>query len=347
MGKGNGDLMVKVAPCMPGYPGYEESLPTALAVYILEATDLRNADLFGGKSDPYVICKLKGKDKFQTDVVWNDPNPKWNHGPEEIELRQEKELRFEVWDKDFARKGDLLGHAAVSRQICLKGFEGQLGLGQGNGTLKVRIVPVVAKGIELAPGTTMASDAMDVGAAEEAMEAGAAEETPAHADSPPTKGVHFFDAVKLGVHLIQEVGEHIAGNHTAAQAADSSGHVGPPPEEAGAAEGTPAHAHSPLREALHFSDAVTLVSKAVHCMQEVGEHMHVSPPREADTMEGGATGDHLSHAVGEHLSNGVGRSSETADAGETVPGNAKEQFTGKRSSDLMSVLLRHLPKCGQ
>jgi len=112
---------------------------THLNVCVLSAKDLRNADFFGGTSDPYVICKLKGKEKFKTKVVWNNVNPIWNHGPEDVVLRQEKELQFEVYDKDVVGNGDFLGRASVDRDICLKGFDGHLDLGKGNGTLHVRI----------------------------------------------------------------------------------------------------------------------------------------------------------------------------------------------------------------
>jgi len=137
LGKGKGSLSVKVVPLPP----LDETVSVPLEVTVLSARNLRNADMFGGKSDPYVMCKLKGKLKFKTAIIWDDENPVWNHGPEELMMRGEPELRFEVYDKDPFCQGDLLGHAAVERRLCLRGFDGHLDLGKGNGTLHVRVHP--------------------------------------------------------------------------------------------------------------------------------------------------------------------------------------------------------------
>jgi len=135
LGQGRGSLKVSVVP-VQGEPAYVK-----LEVTILSAKDLRKADLIG-HSDPYVLCKLKDKEKFRTEVIWDEPNPVWNHGPEVILMHREKELRFDVYDKDQFRQGDHLGSAGVSRQVCLHGFHGHLDLGEGNGSLHVKIKPV-------------------------------------------------------------------------------------------------------------------------------------------------------------------------------------------------------------
>jgi len=135
LGRGRGTLTLTIVP-LEGELAY-----VRLEVTIFGARSLRKADLIG-HSDPYVVCKLKGKEKFRTDVIWDEPNPVWNHGPVEILMHREKELRFDVYDKDAFRQGDHLGSAGVDRQVCLHGFDGHLDIGKGNGTLHVKIKPL-------------------------------------------------------------------------------------------------------------------------------------------------------------------------------------------------------------
>jgi len=137
LGSGHGLLHVKIDTLPP----LDEPCIVRLEVSVLSAQDLRNADMFGGKSDPYVVCKLKGKEQFRTKVIWDNESPTWNHGPEQVVLRQQHEVLFEVFDKDMVGQGDLLGRAAVGRHACVTGFDGHLDLGQGNGSLHVRIHP--------------------------------------------------------------------------------------------------------------------------------------------------------------------------------------------------------------
>jgi len=142
LGKGNGTLHVKVQPLRPG----PELAPITFSVSVLSAKDLRNTDLIG-KSDPYVKCKLGDRELFQTKVVWNEPNPTWDHGPEVVRLEQERELTFEVYDKDLFQQGDLLGRAVLERQRCAAGFYGDLDLGPGNGTLRVHVLTLMGEQI--------------------------------------------------------------------------------------------------------------------------------------------------------------------------------------------------------
>lgn len=138
LGKQKGTLRVKVSPVRPGF----EPPSVKIDVSVLSAKDLKRSDLFGyGKSDPYVMCKVHGHTAFQTPVIWSELSPEWNHGPEEVDLKHERELLFEVYDKDLFRQGDLLGAVRLDRQRCLAGFEGDLELGKGHGTLRVRVGP--------------------------------------------------------------------------------------------------------------------------------------------------------------------------------------------------------------
>jgi len=136
LGEGNGRLFVRIEPMTSEG---KASTPVKLSVSVLGASNLRKADTFGS-SDPYVICTTRGKERFRTEVIQNDLNPRWKPHPYPVELRLEQELCFEVYDKDMFRKGDLLGTATVDRRCCEAGFDGDLDLGPGNGTLQVRII---------------------------------------------------------------------------------------------------------------------------------------------------------------------------------------------------------------
>jgi len=134
LGKSNGVLNVRVKQLVC------RSLrkPFKLRITIVCARDLRDADMFG-HSDPYVQCKVRGKLLFQTDVIWDNPNPVWNHPPEDIEIVDPKDLKFDVYDKDLIGQGDFLGTAMLSAQMCDAGFEGELSLGVDNGFLAVKV----------------------------------------------------------------------------------------------------------------------------------------------------------------------------------------------------------------
>mmetsp|Transcript_12921 Transcript_12921/g.33241 ORF Transcript_12921/g.33241 Transcript_12921/m.33241 type:complete len:798 (+) Transcript_12921:137-2530(+) len=121
---------------------------TKTVLSIEQANNLRNVDLFGGKSDPYCIVSIKRKHNrktkflFKTEVIDNDPDPVWNDGPRDVTWGDmDTELVFEVYDKDFGSKGDLLGSVTLPRKECMRGIWTDLSLGDGNGTLRVKIVP--------------------------------------------------------------------------------------------------------------------------------------------------------------------------------------------------------------
>jgi Ca2+-dependent lipid-binding protein len=156
------------APLSPGTTAATDPNPTRLnspekvdagpktVVWVFGAKNLRNADMFGGKSDPYCICKLVedqvSQRAFQTKVINNDPNPQWDHGPEEVAWAGHKELVFEVYDKDLVGLGDKLGEARLSREQCMQGLHTDLPLGEGNGTLCVKIAPMTLQSQPVACG---------------------------------------------------------------------------------------------------------------------------------------------------------------------------------------------------
>merc|ERR1739848_697730 len=111
------------------------------SIWVLSARDLRNVDILGGKSDPYCLCTIEDGEQtqklFQTKVIDNDPDPKWEHGPEEVKWTTEKLLRFQVYDKDFLKRDDTLGECTVSREECFQGLYTSLNLGVGNGWLNI------------------------------------------------------------------------------------------------------------------------------------------------------------------------------------------------------------------
>lgn len=119
-----------------------------LQVVIEGAKDLRNADLFG-KSDPYCVCEINGKEaaaKVKTSVVSNNLNPQWDHEAKITDYEIGDSLVFSVYDSDIGKDDDFLGKATLEKdQICKEGFHGPLELfgskdRKENGTLTVRVV---------------------------------------------------------------------------------------------------------------------------------------------------------------------------------------------------------------
>jgi len=134
LGRDGGQLKVTVTKLAQG----STKEPFLLKVSVLRAKDLRNTDMMG-LSDPFVICKVRGRNVFQTKVVWDNLNPEWNHPPQEVQLEDFKDIKFDVFDKDLFSQGDFLGSASLTRAMCEKGYIGALSLGEGNGKLEVEI----------------------------------------------------------------------------------------------------------------------------------------------------------------------------------------------------------------
>merc|ERR1719443_1570953 len=115
-----------------------ENCPIQATVSVQQANDLYNAD-FGGASDPYCIVKIKDLTKrreakcaFETDVIFNNLNPVWNH-VETVRLAEGQSILFQVWDRDSSISDDeLLGEIWLHPQDFLpSGFAGTVNLQGG------------------------------------------------------------------------------------------------------------------------------------------------------------------------------------------------------------------------
>jgi len=80
---------------------------------VVEAKDLIAAD-FGGKSDPYVVLNLGGRQK-KTSVKDATLSPTWNEEfVWDIEHEYSTTIRFECYDSDRFTKDDVLGVAVLT-----------------------------------------------------------------------------------------------------------------------------------------------------------------------------------------------------------------------------------------
>lgn len=130
-----------------------------VAIWVESASGLRNVDLFHGKSDPF--CKVSTKrttagttkkphELFKTEVIDNDPNPQWGHSPYDkdghlqfFKVRLDEDLLFSVYDMNELSVGEKLGEVAVSSTRCKTGLYTDLDLGPDNGTLRVKVAPMI------------------------------------------------------------------------------------------------------------------------------------------------------------------------------------------------------------
>jgi len=148
--------------------------PQTLLVNIMNAQGLYNADGFlAGKSDPYCICLIPGKEgsQFKTPTINNCLDPQWNCTGTISNFEAGDTLEFQVWDSDtFPKPDELLGKVILSAQDFVDHPEGLAGVlqltggkSQELGTLEVSVT--VASGVTsvegvlvtgaTAPGTTM------------------------------------------------------------------------------------------------------------------------------------------------------------------------------------------------
>jgi len=123
---------------------------TKLRITVVSAKDVKAADLLG-TSDPYCICKIRGKEAFRTKTIWKTLSPVWDHPPEEVLVANYRDLKFEIYDKDVMSKDDFLGSAVVDHDMFAYGHDGDLSLGLGNGTLKVKLEVLGIEEITLPP----------------------------------------------------------------------------------------------------------------------------------------------------------------------------------------------------
>lgn len=99
-----------------GRASVEESTVT-LQIELIKASNLYDADgVMTGKSDPYCICFIPGKEKsskVQTQVINNDLNPVWNFKGELKGFHGHNDtLEVQVWDSDWGND-TLLGKTVI------------------------------------------------------------------------------------------------------------------------------------------------------------------------------------------------------------------------------------------
>lgn len=164
----------------------EGSRRVKLKITVVGATNLRNADVGGrlGKydvSDPYCVCKVKGKEhvSFRTAVAMDKLSPIWNHTSTIDDLEPGDELCFRIFDKDIVMQDDFLGEVSLSIGRFLNGgaFEGDVDLsdcGNLRSKLRLRIQPLPVQDVQAASpeglGTTAIYFRAPKGCAEHRLE---------------------------------------------------------------------------------------------------------------------------------------------------------------------------------
>ncbi|CAE7562110.1 Rasal1 [Symbiodinium natans] len=88
-----------------------------LEVCMVSADGLRSADWMSQSSDPYCICKVKGKGttSIRTKVVSKDLNPVWQHKEVIEDFYHGDALLFTVKDSDKIKHDDTLGSVQLQR----------------------------------------------------------------------------------------------------------------------------------------------------------------------------------------------------------------------------------------
>jgi E3 ubiquitin-protein ligase MYCBP2 len=94
-----------------------------LIVHVVEARGLMNKDMFGGKSNPFVVLKLWDQE-FVSHVIKNSLSPRWNQTfvftadgftqKRELNDLYAEELTVTLWDKDNLFKNGFLGMVKIS-----------------------------------------------------------------------------------------------------------------------------------------------------------------------------------------------------------------------------------------
>lgn len=109
-------------------PSQEQLADTRAFVRVIDARNLRAAD-YGGKSDPYCVIQIPGKDRsrWQTRVVKRSVDPVWDEWGEVCEYDEGDDITFELFDYDAVGGDDSLGRCSIPNEMFHpKGYVGQL-----------------------------------------------------------------------------------------------------------------------------------------------------------------------------------------------------------------------------
>mmetsp|Transcript_911 Transcript_911/g.1246 ORF Transcript_911/g.1246 Transcript_911/m.1246 type:complete len:280 (-) Transcript_911:260-1099(-) len=120
---------------------------------VIGAKDIRNADGFMGKSDPY--CEVTvGDITDKTAVINNDLNPVWNDKMKFFVAEKPNEMTLRLMDHDDIGKNDLIAETSFEfgDMFETKGsFEGDLDLkykGKKDGTIQIKVTCRTMKPVE-------------------------------------------------------------------------------------------------------------------------------------------------------------------------------------------------------
>jgi len=109
-------------------PTEEKLADTRAFVRVVDARSLRAADTFG-KSDPYCVVQIPGKDtsKWQTRVIKKNCDPVWDEWGEVCDYDEGDDITFEIFDYDAVGDNDFLGRCTIpSEMFHPKGYTGHL-----------------------------------------------------------------------------------------------------------------------------------------------------------------------------------------------------------------------------
>lgn len=108
-----------------------ESLPqkrVRMHVFVDRCEDLAGGGSFFDKMDPYVVCKLGERGKFQTPTIWGGGgNPKIEYKGC-FAYNDEDTLEISVWDCDRQSADDLCGSGTIDVKELKDGYKGAINL---------------------------------------------------------------------------------------------------------------------------------------------------------------------------------------------------------------------------
>lgn len=114
-----------------------------LVVTVEYAKGLRDADWIpmAGKSDPYCILGLRGKDhtRSETKAISNTCDPEWNQTLEIGDYVPGDVLEISVWDKDPGKPDDLLGEGILYLASFNGTFDGGVVLSQTGAFVRLQV----------------------------------------------------------------------------------------------------------------------------------------------------------------------------------------------------------------